>query len=91
MITPNSPFWFLTAVAAGTLLRCEPLNAATQVEFWLTDPGGSARFERQTALVPSSGATPGGPTIEVDEAKSHQTLDGFGSPSPAALRSISCT
>jgi glucosylceramidase len=78
MMMPTSFSRFLSAFLTGTLLWCEPLNAATLVEFWLTDPGGSARFGRQPPLVPSPGATPDGPAIEVDAAKSYQTLDGFG-------------
>ena len=78
MITPKSLSWFLTAAVTVTVLECEPLNAATPVEFWLTDPGGSARFQRQSPLVPSPAAAAGEPNIEVDEGKTHQTLDGFG-------------
>ena len=78
MITPKSLSWFLTAVVTPILFGCEPLNAATQVEFWLTDPGGSARFQMQSPLAPSPGATSDGLTIEVDEAKTYQSLDGFG-------------
>jgi glucosylceramidase len=49
-----------------------------QEEFWLTDPAGSARFERQkTGLVPGVGGDRN-PTIEIDAQKIYQTIDGFG-------------
>src|SRR4051812_36881834 len=49
-----------------------------QVELWLTDPGGSARFEKQKIGIVSSNAENRNLTIEIDETKTYQTIDGFG-------------
>src|SRR5438270_550549 len=49
-----------------------------QVDLWLTDPGGSARFEKQKAALAFGSADNGNPTIEVDPAKTYQAIDGFG-------------
>jgi glucosylceramidase len=49
-----------------------------QDEFWLTDPAGSARFEKQkTGFAPSAGVSRN-PTIEIDPRQTYQTIDGFG-------------
>ena len=53
-------------------------NVHAQVDLWLTDPAGSARFEKQkTRLVFGSGGTQNS-TIEIDRKKTYQTIDGFG-------------
>ena len=78
MMTPNSLSSLVLAFVAIGTLAGELANGAEPVELWLTDPGGPARFERQTPLVPSSGAAPGDPTIEVEPAKTYQAIDGFG-------------
>jgi glucosylceramidase len=48
------------------------------VEVWLTDPAGSARFERQEAALGLGGAGGQNPTIAIDPRKAYQTIDGFG-------------
>jgi glucosylceramidase len=53
-------------------------RAHAQVEVWLTDPGGSARFERQKAGLTFAGDGGRNPTIEVDPKTAYQTIDGFG-------------
>jgi glucosylceramidase len=53
-------------------------NAHAQVDFWLTDPGGSARFEKQNAALVFGSALNQNPTIEIDRKKTYQTIDGFG-------------
>src|SRR4051812_45943675 len=53
-------------------------NVHAQVELWLTDPGGSARFEKQKLGIVSSNAGNRNLTIEIDETKTYQTIDGFG-------------
>ena len=78
MTIPKSLVWFQSACFMLAVLACEALTAAAPVELWLTDPGGRARFQRQTPLVPSAGAVPDSPAIEVDQARTFQTLDGFG-------------
>jgi hypothetical protein len=53
-------------------------NVHAQVDLWLTDPGGSARFEKQkTGLVFGSVGNQN-PTIEIDRKRTYQTIDGFG-------------
>jgi glucosylceramidase len=49
-----------------------------QVDLWLTDPGGPARFERQKAGVFLGRADDRNPTIEVDQTRTYQAIDGFG-------------
>jgi glucosylceramidase len=61
-----------------SLALFEASNADGQVDLWLTDPGGSARFEQQTsALVFAPSGNPN-PTIEIDPKTTYQTIDGFG-------------
>jgi glucosylceramidase len=47
-------------------------------ELWLTDPGGSARFERQGDGAVVAGGNDRGPTIRVDARTTYQSIDGFG-------------
>jgi glucosylceramidase len=47
-------------------------------ELWLTDPAGSARFERQPAGAIVSGGGDREPTIRIDAKTTYQTIDGFG-------------
>jgi glucosylceramidase len=66
----------LFALFTGASLPASRAHA--QVEVWLTDPAGSARFERQKAG-PTFGSAGGrNPTIEVDATTTYQTIDGFG-------------
>ena len=60
----------------GAFLRVS--NAHAQVELWLTDPGGSARFEKQKTGLVFGSAGNRNPTIEIDRKKTYQTIDGFG-------------
>lgn len=53
-------------------------DAHAQVDLWLTDPGGSARFEKQKTSLVFGAADDRNPTIEFDQAKAYQTIDGFG-------------
>jgi glucosylceramidase len=52
--------------------------AHAQVELWLTDPGGSARFEKQTTGLVFGSARNTNPTIAIDRNKTYQIIDGFG-------------
>lgn len=74
----KSPKWFLPgrALCAAALLGAH--GAAAPVEFWLTNPDGSARFEKQTAPLSFAPLKPEPPTIEIDETRTFQTIDGFG-------------
>ncbi|HWE38308.1 MAG TPA: glycoside hydrolase family 30 beta sandwich domain-containing protein [Isosphaeraceae bacterium] len=51
---------------------------AQRVELWLTDPGGSSRFEKQKAGLTFGGAEDKDPTIRVDRKTTYQAIDGFG-------------
>lgn len=62
----------------GTLVCGGSLFAAPSVELWLTDPGGTARFERQSRPLAFAAAVANGPTIEVDAGQTFQGMDGFG-------------
>ena len=45
---------------------------------WLTNPDQSALFRRRSAPLSFAAVTNQHPTIEVDDAKTYQTIDGFG-------------
>jgi glucosylceramidase len=60
----------------GTFLRVSNVHA--QVDLWLTDPGGSARFEKQKTGLIFGAAENKNPTIEIDRKKTYQSIDGFG-------------
>ena len=53
-------------------------TAAAQVELWLTDPLGSARFQKQPSALPFTNSAATQPSLEVDENRGFQTIDGFG-------------
>jgi glucosylceramidase len=53
-------------------------DANAQVEWWLTNPDRSALFARQTPLPVVDAQAGQRPTIEIDQAKTYQTIDGFG-------------
>ena len=67
----------LATILAAGLFLCQT-GLCAPVEFWLTDPEGSARFEEQTSNLAFTRATEIQPTIEVDDNRSFQTIDGFG-------------
>lgn len=68
----------LLRILLGLLLVSFPVAAFAQVEFWLTDPDKSVLFQRQTAPLIFTATTNQHPTINVDDTKSYQTMDGFG-------------
>jgi glucosylceramidase len=47
-------------------------------EFWLTDPSGSARFEKQQRGCEFRPSATTSPLIQVDETRRFQVMDGFG-------------
>jgi glucosylceramidase len=67
---------FFLILIGGAFLRVS--NVQAQVDFWLTDPGGSARFEKQKNDLDFGAAENKNPTIEIDRKKTYQTIDGFG-------------
>jgi len=75
----NPAMWsfpWCAACPAALLLAHTALSG--QVELWLTSPEGTARFEKQAFDLSFSKMTPIEPTIEVDERRTFQTIDGFG-------------
>lgn len=71
--------WGLLVVALlGGISSPGPAVRAQQVDLWLTDPAGSARFAKQPAGAAPGGAAGQAPTIEVDRTKTYQSIAGFG-------------
>jgi glucosylceramidase len=68
----------LARIPLGLLVSLFTSSAVAQVELWLTNPDKSVLFQRQTAPLIFAMATNAHPTIAVDDAKSYQTIDGFG-------------
>ncbi len=66
----------LIILTAGLFLGVSDAHA--QVELWLTDPGGSAQFEKQPDGPAPAGALDRHPTIVLDRTKTYQAIDGFG-------------
>jgi glucosylceramidase len=62
------------AVASAPLQSQE----SGQVQVWLTNGDKSALFEFQKPLLRFSKATSEEPTLEIDDQKTFQTIDGFG-------------
>ena len=60
------------------LILSFPAAVFAQAELWLTHPDKSALFQKQSAPLTFAAATNANPTIEVDEAKTYQAIDGFG-------------
>jgi glucosylceramidase len=69
--------WLPVAGLSATLFLASSAFAA-RVELWVTSPTESARFERQRPALVFAKTTAIEPTIEVDESRSFQTIDGFG-------------
>ena len=74
-ITPGSTTVF-AALLVGLCLQSSPASA--QVEFWLTDPGGSARFEKQASRPGPGQAGKQTRRSRSTRQKTYQTIDGFG-------------
>jgi glucosylceramidase len=53
-------------------------GASAQGEWWLTDPDKTARFEKQKTTLLFSNAAGDAQSIDVNEAQTFQTIDGFG-------------
>ena len=74
----TAPSRILPGILPGLLLVSIPTAAFAQAELWLTNPDKSALFQRQSAVLTFTEATTRHPTIEVDDTKTYQTIDGFG-------------
>ncbi|MFY9152194.1 MAG: glycoside hydrolase family 30 beta sandwich domain-containing protein [Prolixibacteraceae bacterium] len=53
-------------------------SAKTDVQFWLTSPAQQILFQKQNVILKFKDQSSSDPTIEVQEAKTYQTMDGFG-------------
>jgi len=72
--TPGRPVF--TALLIPFCFGCVAVRA--QVQVWLTSPQETARFEQQKPSLSFTDAPGRSPTIEVDETRRFQTMDGFG-------------
>jgi glucosylceramidase len=68
------PSLLLSAIALLPL----PSLAQTDATLWLTNPDRSALLAEQSPKLAFTSTTPTGPVIDVDSAKTYQTMDGFG-------------
>ena len=55
-----------------------PGTGTNEVDFWLTTGDQAARLEKQSSILEFGTAVNSYNTIEVDEAATYQTIDGFG-------------
>lgn len=62
----------------GLLLVASPFAGAAEGEWWLTDPGRSVLFQKQTTSVAFGATTNAHPSILIDDTQTYQTMDGFG-------------
>jgi glucosylceramidase len=74
--TPSLPGKLRRAALAFLLLFACATSA--QVELWMTDPGGAARFEKQPGLLDFVDHVTTATTIKVNEKTRFQQIDGFG-------------
>jgi glucosylceramidase len=70
----------VAATPQGARAQSKPKTAAksTSVAAWLTTSDKSVLFQPQPSKLTFGTATNANPTIEIDEAKTYQTIDGFG-------------
>lgn len=66
---------FLAVLLAASACRTAPAPTAGSAQFWLTEPDKSVLFARQADL-PAGGS--GRSVIEVDDARTYQSMEGFG-------------
>ena len=59
-------------------LFCVPSHAQKAATLWLTTPDRSALLAEQSPALPFTNSAVKGQTIDVDSAKTYQTIDGFG-------------
>src|ERR1700721_4649836 len=55
-----------------------PAHAQKEASLWLTNPDRSALLAEQSPKLAFSKEAPTGQVIDVDSAKTYQTMDGFG-------------
>ncbi|WP_263366549.1 glycoside hydrolase family 30 protein [Edaphobacter bradus] len=67
-----------TKLALAMAMLPLPSFAQKDASLWLTNPDRSALLQLQTPSIPFTKAAAAGLTIDVDETKKYQTIDGFG-------------
>jgi glucosylceramidase len=77
-LSKSEPAHGLRGAIVIAALVLGPTLGHAQVEQWLTDPGGSARFEKQAISLEFGNTSKENPTIEIDPTAIYQTIDGFG-------------
>jgi glucosylceramidase len=70
--------FFAPVLLSGLALFCVPSHAQTAAILWLTTPDRSALLAKQSPSLPFTNSAAKGQTIDVDSAKTYQTIDGFG-------------
>jgi glucosylceramidase len=56
----------------------EPPVATNEVDFWLTKADQSAKLQKQAGILAFKDSYNNYPNIEVNDAQTFQTVDGFG-------------
>jgi len=90
----NNAFKLLVPLAALVAVNCSSKNTdptksvvdppvvtapvKTEVAYWLTMPDQSVLFKKQNVALNFGTTTNANPVIEVDTAKTYQSIDGFG-------------
>src|ERR1700760_3245940 len=70
--------FLVSALLSALALFCVPSHAQTAATLWLTKPDRSAFLAKQSPSLPFTNSADKGQTIDVDSAKTYQTMDGFG-------------
>src|SRR5277367_3838038 len=72
--------WKFTNFLFLSALVLTPLSSHAQKDasLWLTNPDKSALFQLQTAPIAFTSSGGGNLTIDVDDKKTYQSIDGFG-------------
>ena len=65
-------------VFSALALFCVPSHAQKAAILWLTTPDRSALLAKQSPSLPFTNSAANGQIIDVDSAKTYQTIDGFG-------------
>ena len=66
---------FFLLISAGILVTAQTTSSISQ---WLTNADRSQLFQLQPQQIPFSATAGSNPVIEVNEAETYQTIDGFG-------------
>ena len=80
---------FIFAILLGILSGCaqssgdsgpdpDPDPVTNEVDFWLTKGSGTVRLEKQSVVLGFGTSTNIYPNVDVDDAQTFQTVDGFG-------------